>query len=102
MLTGYKKVYCDHFDYYEGDYIQSELSSVPAVHFHHIHRRGRGNEGEPERVENLIALTFEEHIKYGDKKQFKAFLYRKHLEMLERKGKSYDREWILVQIEKYS
>jgi hypothetical protein len=72
-------IYMDFFGYSEGDFIPSELSGQPAVDINHIDARGMGGSKNKDNIFNLMALTREEHIKYGDKKQHKEFLREKHL-----------------------
>ena len=75
-----------YFDFFNVDYdpvsgwhdCVSEISGEPAIDIHHIDSRGMGGSKNADRIENLMALTREEHNKYGDKKQYKAFLQRAH------------------------
>jgi hypothetical protein len=75
-----------YFDYFDVDYdpqsgwhnCVSELSGLPSKDLHHIEARGMGGSKHADRIENLMALTREEHEKYGDKKQYKSFLQRAH------------------------
>jgi hypothetical protein len=41
-----------------------------------------GGSKEADAIENLMALCREDHIKFGDQKQFKEFLKCKHAEKL--------------------
>lgn len=112
-MIDYKKVYFDYFGYKQGDFMPSELSGEAAADIHHIHRRGMGGDKTKPRIENLIALTREEHTEYGDLKHYKAFLYKKHLDFLfereytlyenqdESNKPTYDNAWLLAQIYKY-
>lgn len=61
-----------------------------------------GGSKEADRIENLMALTREEHIKYGDKKKYISFLFRKHKAHLIRKGIIFNQQWIDEQIERWS
>jgi len=101
-MQEHTSLYYDFFGYAGDDFVPSEISGGRAVDIHHIHARQRGGGENMDRIENLMALSREEHLKYGDKVQYKAFLYKRHLEVLEVSGKEFDREWILAQIEKYS
>lgn len=78
----------------------SELGGGLGVDIHHIERKGAGGSKTLDRIENLMALTREQHKKYGDKKQYKSFLYIQHEKFLQRKGIKYDKEWITNQINK--
>jgi len=85
-LKKYKKIYFDHFNYAEGDFVPSEISGKVAVDIHHIDCVGMGG-GDREKydvIENLMALTREEHIKYGDKKQYKEWLKEIHLNFMKK------------------
>jgi len=87
------KKYIDFFGYDENDFIPSELSAMPANDVHHIERRGMGGGGKTKGgedvngMENLMALTREEHVKYGDKKEFREMLKNKHLKFIKLHGK---------------
>ena len=94
-------IYLAAFGYGDADFIPSELSGLRAQDTHHIENRGSGGTKTEDRVENLIALTREEHIEYGDKKQHMEFLYRKHLAFMSANGVKFDRAWIEGQIEKW-
>ena len=94
--------YIEFFGYSTADFISCEICSGKAVDIHHIHRRGKGGDPALDRIENLMALCRVCHIKYGDKVQFKALLYKIHLKALELANKEFDRAWITAQLEKYS
>ena len=82
-MKKHTKIYFDFFNI-EFDPISgwhnavSELSGLPAVDINHIECRGMGGSKEKDNIENLMALTREEHIEYGDKEQYKEFLKQKH------------------------
>jgi len=80
----------DFFDYSPSDFIQSELSETKANDVHHIDCRGIGGSKEKDYIENLIALNRSEHEQYGDKKQYIAFLYIKHIEFIISKRPDYE------------
>lgn len=67
FMKKHTKIYFDYFGYSGEDYIPSEISGLPAVDIHHIERRGMGGSKSADNIENLMALTREEHIKFGDK-----------------------------------
>ncbi|AUC15424.1 hypothetical protein BTO06_09855 [Tenacibaculum sp. SZ-18] len=85
------------------DYRPSELSNAPGVDLHHIECKGMGGNpsGDKDRIENIIALTREEHIKYGDKKHFMSFLFKAHMRYLEKRKIPFDKEYILQKIKAY-
>ena len=68
--------------------IYSELSGEVATDIHHIDRRGFGSTANPEAnsIFNLMALTRDEHIKYGDIVKYKDWLKVKHMKYLMSKG----------------
>ena len=74
--------YFNHFGYDISDFIPCEVCGKTAVDIHHIEARGIGGSKEADSIENLMALCREDHLKYGDKKQYKEFLKDKHAEKL--------------------
>jgi len=72
------KLYLSFFGYDESDFIPCEVCGYKAQDIHHIECRGMGGTKEADKIENLMALDRECHIKYGDKKQFKEFLQEIH------------------------
>lgn len=93
----------DALGYSIHDFIPSELSGEKAVDIHHIDCKGMGGDpsGNKDRIENLMAVTRKEHEFYGDKVQYKALLYKKHMEFLENNGVSFDKQYMLNQISRY-
>ena len=90
-MKNHTKIYMKYFGYDICDYIPSELSGSRAVDLHHIECRGRGGSKEKDTIENIMALTREEHINYGDKSQHKEWLIKKHYEFAEKMGKPFDK-----------
>jgi hypothetical protein len=80
------KIYYDFFGYDESSYIPSEISGEPAVSVHHIDCRGMGGSKTKDYIENLMALTFQEHMDYGDKKQYTDCLKEIHLKFMKEHG----------------
>lgn len=76
------------FGYGMTDFIPSELSGRRANDVHHIFCKGMGGDptGSKDVIENLMALTREEHEKYGDKAQFIDFLLERHYNFMEKNG----------------
>lgn len=66
MRLHYVQTYMDFFGYVEQDVILSEYSGKPADDIHHIVFRSHGGDDS---IENLIALTREEHDQAHGKKQ---------------------------------
>jgi hypothetical protein len=82
------KVYFDYFGYDVSDFIPSELSGDYANQIHHIDCRGMGGSKDKDVIENLMALTFQEHMDYGDKKQYTDWLKEIHLKFMQEHGKN--------------
>jgi hypothetical protein len=99
-MSKHKEIYFKAFGYTPGDFIASEVSGALAVDIHAIECDGMGGGKEGHRIENLIALTRKEHLAYGDKKHFKDWLFKVHLQHMEQHGVKFDREWIEEQIRK--
>jgi len=57
-MREYKKDFIEHFGYGMQDYVPSEVSGLPAVDIHHVVFKSQGGTDE---IDNLIALTREEH-----------------------------------------
>ena len=74
--------YFNHFGYDISDFIPCEVCGKTAVDIHHIEARGIGGSKEADNIENLMALCREDHLKYGDKKQYKEWLKSIHQERL--------------------
>jgi 5-methylcytosine-specific restriction endonuclease McrA len=74
--------YLNHFGYDISDFIPCEVCGKKAIDIHHVEARGLGGSKEADNIENLMALCREDHVKFGDKKQYKDFLKEKHQEKL--------------------
>jgi hypothetical protein len=102
-VRNHTKIYFKALGYDLTDFVASEISGAKAVDIHHIDCKGMG--GDPtnskNRIENLQAVTREEHIHFGDKTEHMAFLYEKHYEFLEANGVKFNKQYILDKIEKY-
>lgn len=83
------------------DFVPCEISGKKANDIHHIDCRGMGGSKNQDRIEELQAITRELHEFYGDKKQHKAFLYKKHYEFLESHGVKFDKRYLMDKIKKY-
>jgi len=97
-MIKYKKIYLDSFGLDETDFIACEISGKRAIDFHHI--IGRGKKGE-DRVENLMAVTRENHVKYGDKKHYMVLLLNTHRNYLSYSGVKFDNNWFEQKIKFY-
>jgi len=81
-MKNHVKIYLDHAHLSEGDFIPCEICYAMAVDIHHIQRRGIGGSKDKDTADNLMALCRKCHIDYGDLKQFKDLLQKKHNEYL--------------------
>lgn len=97
-MVKYKRIYLESLGYAPSDFIACELSGQKAIDIHHI--IGRGKKGQ-DRIENLMALTRENHLKYGDKKQYMKLLLIKHKDFLDLNGVTYDNNYFNELIKKY-
>ncbi|MDA3837257.1 MAG: HNH endonuclease signature motif containing protein [Nanoarchaeota archaeon] len=76
-MQKHTKVYLKHFNIGEQDYIPSEISGSPATGgIHHIKFLSAGGKDE---IENLIALTKQEH----DQAHYKEYPYLEREELFE-------------------
>jgi len=88
-MKKHTKIYMDFFGYGIEDFMPSELSRDRAVDINHIDCKGMGGSKEKDFIENFIALTRPEHIKFGDKKEFMVYLYVEHLKFIQNKRPDY-------------
>ena len=97
-MVKYKQIYLKSLGYTLSDFICCEISGKPASDLHHIVGRGRGG---TDRIENLMALTRELHIKLGDKQQYMFKLLVTHRQFLEDNGVKFDHNYFNELIKKY-
>lgn len=97
-MQKHTKIYMTALDYHVGDFIPSEISFNKAVDIHHIVSRGKGGK---DTIENLMALTREEHIEFGDKKHWMYFLLIRHYDFLLKKGIDFNKSWFDEMFNKY-
>lgn len=76
------------------DFIPSEISGNKAVDLHHIVNR-------EDRIENLMALTREEHLKFGEIKSKMHYLLLNHKNFLDLNRVRYSNEWFNKYLKKY-
>lgn len=87
-MKKHTKIYINHFKLGEQDFFFDEIewvvnkNQVRAVDINHINARGMGGSKKKDTIENLMALSRENHEKYGDKKYYKKFLKKVHEEFL--------------------
>ena len=84
------KLYLNHFGYDTSDFIPCEVCGAKAVDINHIDARGMGGSKTKDVIENLMAMCRADHLKYGDKKQFKEMLKKIHVNKLYEHKKHYD------------
>jgi len=70
------RVYLDYHGFGEQDFIPSELSGLRANDIHHIKFKSQGGKDE---IENLIALTRDEHNEAHANPVFNKKLKDKHM-----------------------
>jgi hypothetical protein len=99
-LKKHTKIYLDSFGFDTTDFVPSEISGQKAVDIHHIEPRGVGGSKQADRIENLQALTRQEHIDYGDKKKYKKLLLQIHYKYMLVNGVSFDEDYIIDKINK--
>ena len=81
-MREHTKVYMNHFEYGESDFIQCEILGVRANDIHHIECRGAGGTTKEENIDNLMALDRVVHLIYGDKQIHMDFLTVAHQRFL--------------------
>ena len=85
-MKTHTKIYLKHFGYSETDFIPCEVCGNIAVVIHHIECRGMGGTKQKDSIENLMALCRADHLKYGDKKQWKDWLKNIHQAKINKHG----------------
>tara|TARA_R110000796_G_scaffold218635_1_gene334553 strand:+ start:743 stop:1084 length:342 start_codon:yes stop_codon:yes gene_type:complete len=97
------RIYLDGFQYDETDFIPCEISGGQAVDIHHIEARGAGGDpySDKDRIENLMAITRELHIRYGDVPSKKAELFEIHRDRMLEAGVEFDEDYIEEKIKYY-
>lgn len=68
------------------EFMPCEICGGVGVDIHHIDCRGMGGTKTKDHIENLMLLCREDHIKYGDKTEYKEFLKETHKSFLEVNG----------------
>jgi len=97
-MVKYKQIYLKSFGYTPSDFICCEISGRIGVDMHHIVGRGRGG---TDRIENIMSLTRENHIKYGDKQKYMVMLLEVHREFLNNNGVKFDSKYFEEKIKQY-
>lgn len=78
-MQKHTKIYMNHFEYQIAEDVISELSGSPAQDIHHINGRGKGKDT----IENLIALTREQHDGCHMEKISKETLHMVHKDFMQ-------------------
>ena len=85
-MKKHTRKYLKHFDLGEHQdvFIGCEICGRPSADIHHLDARGMGGDktGEKDRIENLMALCREHHIKCGTDKEFNEQAKIIHLQKL--------------------
>jgi hypothetical protein len=97
-MKKHTQIYIKAFNYVLDDFIPSEISGNKGVDIHHI--IGRGKKGE-DRIENLMCLTRQEHIDYGDKKEHMKSLLMLHRNIMKINNVPFDSNWFNEKINFY-
>lgn len=79
----YKEVYFNYFGYDAGSFIPCEITGGRYQDIHHISCKGMGGSKKKDTIDNLMALTRQAHVFYGDKKKWKDWLKMVHNSFLE-------------------
>ena len=79
-MAGYKKKYLKYFGYGDQDHVPSEYSGLPAQDIHHLTFRSQGGKDD---IENLMALTREEHDRAHNDREFNDRLKEIHKQWLQ-------------------
>ena len=77
------------------EYRACELTGSKGVDVHHIVNREN-------RIENLMLLTRDKHIEFGEVKSKMSWLLRQHRAFLDICGVKYDNKWFEKYINQYS
>lgn len=93
-MKKHTKIYIDACGFTDTDFMPSELSGAKGVDIHHIATREN-------RIENLMLLTREEHIEYGEIKEKMRYLLITHLEYLINNGVVFDENWFFEKLKRY-
>jgi hypothetical protein len=90
IMKKHTQVYIHKMNYDVCDFIPSEISGTRANDVHHICNRGIGGSKNSDYIENLMALSRDEHEKLGDKNKIIPFLYAYHLIFMKKNNIPYD------------
>lgn len=94
-MRKHTKIYIKSFGYHLTDFMPSEISGSKLQDVHHIVNREN-------RIENLMGLTRQEHIEYGEIKSKMTYLLKTHRQFLLDNGVKFDNNWFEEHIQRYS
>jgi hypothetical protein len=86
-MKNYTRIYMDYFGYDLSSFICCEICGKVANDIHHIENKKIGGSKLKDNIENLMAICREEHVKFGDKKQYKDMLKEIRLNFMKYNGK---------------
>jgi predicted restriction endonuclease len=87
-MIRHKKIYKDHFNLSEQDFVACEICGDTAVDIHHIQSRGMGGTSKlsSDNIENLMALCRKHHNMCGASIEYNQSAKKIHLEFLKLKA----------------
>jgi hypothetical protein len=94
-------IYYKAFQYDISEYIQCEMCLNRAVDICHIEPRGMGGSKQLDRIENLMAMCRDCHIKTEGQKSMKSTLFTRHRTRMIVNLVRFDELWINEQIRKH-
>ena len=83
-MKKHTKIYIDHFNYCEQDFVPCEMCGTKAVDVHHIEPRGMGGSKTKDYIENLVGLCRQCHLKAEKSKEFNVKVKNIHLKNLKK------------------
>lgn len=97
-MKHHTQIYLKAFGYDVDDptvFVPSEISEEKGIDIHHIVNR-------EDRIENLMMLTRQEHIDFGEIKEATVYLLKIHRKRLEIANIPFSEDWFEFYINKYS
>ena len=94
-MKQHTKLYLKSLGYDITDFMPCEISGNKGVDIHHIVNREN-------RIENLMLLTRELHVKHGEIKSDMVYLLENHRKFLDVNGVKFDNKWFEKYINQYS
>tara|TARA_R110000803_G_scaffold23069_2_gene56833 strand:- start:245 stop:541 length:297 start_codon:yes stop_codon:yes gene_type:complete len=93
-MKNHTKIYMAALGYDETDFMNCEITLRKGIDIHHIVNREN-------RIENLMLLTREKHVEFGEIKSKMCYLLEVHRDFLDLNGVKFDNNWFEEQINKY-